>query len=152
MNWKDAQIDAVVADVLRRRDAGETVSDNNVLADHDDLQPELGDALSLLNALDRARTRGRHLSGTAEPLKVLTDEELELPIGFCAADGCAPSATAIHLEGYVVTREIDRGGQAAVYEAVQQSTGRRVAVKVLAGGRFASDRAQARFERESTLR
>jgi serine/threonine-protein kinase len=39
--------------------------------------------------------------------------------------------TALHVPGYELIREIKRGGQGVVFEAVQRSTGRRVAIKVL---------------------
>lgn len=60
-----------------------------------------------------------------------------------------PAADAI--PGYQVVREIHRGGQGVVYEAVQESTRRTVAVKVLLEGQFAGERAKWRFEREVRL-
>ena len=50
--------------------------------------------------------------------------------------------------GYRIVREVTRGGQAVVYEAIQNSTQRRVAVKAIHCGTFASRQAKARFERE----
>ena len=52
------------------------------------------------------------------------------------------------IPGYETIREIGRGGQAVVYEAAQHSTKGRVALKVLHGGRWASEKARRRFERE----
>ncbi len=52
------------------------------------------------------------------------------------------------LTGYRLVREIHRGGQGVVYQAVQESTQRSVAVKVLKEGPFAGARDRARFERE----
>src|SRR5689334_17956421 len=52
------------------------------------------------------------------------------------------------IPGYEIIREIHRGGQGVVYEAVQHSTGRTVAVKVLLEGPLAGERARWRFERE----
>ena len=48
-----------------------------------------------------------------------------------------------------IVREIGRGGMGIVYEAVQESLGRTVAVKVLPKHRLKSDKALARFQRES---
>jgi serine/threonine-protein kinase len=50
--------------------------------------------------------------------------------------------------GYEIKSEISRGAQGAVFLAVQMATRRRVALKVLLRGAFASDRQLIRFERE----
>lgn len=50
--------------------------------------------------------------------------------------------------GYQSVREIRRGGQGVVYEAIHQATGRKVAVKVMREGPLAGSRERARFERE----
>lgn len=52
------------------------------------------------------------------------------------------------IPGYELSREIHRGGQGVVYEAVQRSTRRRVAVKVMREGPFAGAGDRLRFERE----
>ena len=52
------------------------------------------------------------------------------------------------LWGYDLIREIHPGGQGVVYQAVQQSTNRKVAIKVLREGPFAGLAEKARFERE----
>lgn len=52
------------------------------------------------------------------------------------------------LPGYVILREVSRGGQGIVYEAVQQRTNRRVALKVLRQDHGISRTQRARFERE----
>ncbi|MCG3128657.1 MAG: Serine/threonine-protein kinase PknD [Phycisphaerae bacterium] len=52
------------------------------------------------------------------------------------------------IAGYELVSEIHRGGQGVVYEALQQSTGRIVALKVMREGPFAGPRDLARFERE----
>ena len=50
--------------------------------------------------------------------------------------------------GYQIIRELHRGGQGIVYQAVQESTKRKVAVKVMKEGPFAGPGDQARFDRE----
>ena len=52
------------------------------------------------------------------------------------------------LRGYQITREINRGGQGIVYQAIQQSTKRKVAIKVIREGSFAAPCDRARFTRE----
>ena len=50
--------------------------------------------------------------------------------------------------GYDIVREIHRGGQGVVYQAVQLSTRRHVALKVMHSGPFMGSAGRARFERE----
>lgn len=55
------------------------------------------------------------------------------------------------IRGYDDFRELGRGGQGIVFSAVQQSTRRKVAVKVLLDGAWASQTRRKRFEREVDL-
>src|SRR4051812_25043090 len=55
------------------------------------------------------------------------------------------------IEGHDVIRPLKQGGQGIVYLAVQRSTRRKVAIKVLLAGAFASKGARRRFEREIEL-
>ncbi|MCB9851713.1 MAG: protein kinase [Phycisphaerales bacterium] len=61
------------------------------------------------------------------------------------------AGVADQIPGYAILSELHRGGQGVVYEATQQSTRRRVAIKVLLAGRYATPEAQRRFEREIEL-
>ncbi|MFO0838412.1 MAG: serine/threonine-protein kinase [Phycisphaerae bacterium] len=61
------------------------------------------------------------------------------------------AARAPSIPGYDDFRELGRGGQGVVYRAVQRSTHRPVAVKVLLDGAFASESVRRRFEREVEL-
>ena len=67
---------------------------------------------------------------------------------FSTIDSCGPVASALILERYTILREISRGGQAVVFEAIQKSTGRKVAIKVSRAGAWASASERARFDRE----
>jgi tetratricopeptide (TPR) repeat protein len=55
------------------------------------------------------------------------------------------------IPGLRILYELHRGGQGVVYAAVQESTGRRVALKLLLGGRLSSTIQRRRFEREVDL-
>ncbi len=55
------------------------------------------------------------------------------------------------IEGYRLIPDIHRGGQGEGYEAYQNATRRRVALKVLLGGSFAGQDSKRRFEREIEL-
>ncbi|MCI0362245.1 MAG: serine/threonine protein kinase, partial [Phycisphaerales bacterium] len=52
------------------------------------------------------------------------------------------------LAGYELVRELHRGGQGVVYQAIQKTTRRKVAIKVMREGPLADARDKARFERE----
>jgi serine/threonine protein kinase len=56
---------------------------------------------------------------------------------------------AVLIDKYRVTREIGRGGMAAVYEAVQLALGKKVAIKILAAELAASTTVIERFFREA---
>ena len=69
-----------------------------------------------------------------------------------SADSRASDALAgIIIEGYEILRELHRGGQGVVFQAIQKATKRKVAIKVLREGPYASKSAQKRFEREIEL-
>ena len=54
-------------------------------------------------------------------------------------------------EGYRITEELPRGGQAVVYKAIHTATNTNVAIKVLLPTLLASQRARYYFEREAEL-
>ena len=64
-------------------------------------------------------------------------------------DSC--SADPISIDGYTFVREIYRGGQGIVFQAIQIATKRSVAIKLLVDGRYATDEKRIRFEREIDL-
>ena len=57
-------------------------------------------------------------------------------------------APTIAIEGYSDLHELHRGGQGIVYRALQESTRRTVAIKVLREGAHADSAARKRFQRE----
>src|SRR5262245_45534771 len=63
-------------------------------------------------------------------------------------DRRADAARAVAFPGYRILGEIHRGGQGVVYQAVQLSTNRKVAIKVLKEGPLADHIELARFDRE----
>lgn len=59
-----------------------------------------------------------------------------------------PPLASDAIAGYDIVREIHRGGQGVVYQAVQRTTQQKVAIKVMHGGPFASVTERQRLERE----
>ncbi len=72
------------------------------------------------------------------------------PTGPLAADnGAAVGVRLQRLGDYRILREIGRGGMGVVYEAEQESLGRRVALKVLSASSLLDPKQVSRFEREA---
>ncbi len=64
-------------------------------------------------------------------------------------EGLLPDAGSPPLGDYRVLRELGRGGMGIVYEALQESLGRRVALKILAPSAAQNPRYLRRFQREA---
>lgn len=105
-----------------------------------EIDPELETHLVLCNrcaaAVDKFDEDNAFLGEIAEVASVLR------PVSQPDADDGSP------IRGYRLGKELHRGGQGAVYEAEQVATRRACAVKMLLGGRFASEKQRVRFERE----
>src|SRR5438046_5965930 len=70
------------------------------------------------------------------------------------ADGATPVDTAAHaprIAGYEIVERIGIGGMGVVWRAIQRSTSREVALKVMSAAPFGSERGRRRFEREVEL-
>ena len=127
----DERIATLVNEYFDRRENGEALTPELFLAEHAELADELEPYLEGLTLLDKIRTA---TGGRAEPLD-LAEAAPELPT----------------IQGYELIEEIGRGGMGVVYKALQVSTKRYVAVKVMLAGPFASPKAQRRFDREVQL-
>lgn len=55
---------------------------------------------------------------------------------------------ALEIDGYQLVSELQRGGQAAIFLAIQKSTGRRVALKLMFSGPYASELERTRMDQE----
>lgn len=125
---------AVIEEVARRRASGEFLADSQVLSDHFDLLPELSSCLAALQQVEHARAAAIEPNQHREP---------------AMDDRARRSVTSdLVIPGYELQGEIHRGGQGIVFRALQESTGRKVAVKLLHSGPFSGSRDVARFQRE----
>jgi hypothetical protein len=138
---KTARIREIVDECLVRPPDEATVA--QLLAAHADLMPELRLELRKVAMIQGVARRfdedSKHLQEKASELETLV------------RSGASASGAEDLIPGYYVLREISRGGQAVVYQAVQQSTGRKVAIKILREGVFASASEMARFQREAQV-
>jgi len=74
-------------------------------------------------------------------------ERQAIAFGLCGTID-ASAVEAQRVPGYTLEREIHRGGQGTVYRALQNSTGRRVALKLLHDHALGGPLERSRFERE----
>ncbi len=127
----------LIDDLLRCKEGGEILDDDEVLTAHRDLMPELGRELQKLRLITEARGLAERSSARNRAAQTgdgrATKKDVPPPDSF---------------PGYDIDELIHRGGQGAVYAAVQQSTKRKVAIKVIREGPFAGSNDVARFERE----
>jgi serine/threonine protein kinase len=146
----DPRIMRIIEEVIDRRHRGEAVSSDEIMAGNPELMPALGKALSDLEAIHRAVLSVR-MPGESNPpgRSPPTISNLPSDSSDLATEGEKPRA--LRIWGYVVVEEISEGGQATVFKAVQERTGRTVAVKVIHGGPFAGSRRRSRFYRESAI-
>ncbi len=80
------------------------------------------------------------------------DHQETTPFGQPGLGKKEPSpATCPLIEGYEILDRLGEGGMGTVWRAIQLSTHRQVALKLLGGTRFGSEKARVRFEREVEL-
>ncbi len=132
-----ARIDELVADVLRRREAGQQLPIQEILDQNSELRPELDERLRLLEGIASARRRA--------------EKDQPRLLDRCEAQALERRYLDDALPGYRLINLISRGGQGVVYRAVQRSTNRMVALKILPGGPLASKARHDRFAREVEL-
>ncbi len=135
-----AEINRVVAEVIRRRKEGGCIDDSTVLKEHPHLMPELANRLQTLRAVEAAADAAAH---GPEEAKSSGDREAAFEEDYRFLGEA--------LDDYELLERLHYGGQGVVYRAVQRSTRRTVAVKVLLHGPLASERQRQRFAREVDL-
>ncbi len=135
-----ARIDRIVKEVMAQRYAGQDVSFSEIERQHSKLMPQLGARLRTLGAIEAAAQQARQTPGDGQPGDQVNSAH-EAELAFLREE----------LHGYDIIERIYRGGQGAVYRAIQHSPKRTVAVKLLLDGPLASDRQRHRFRQEVDL-
>ena len=111
--------------------------------------PAVGTEFHVDDAL-RMAVNGDHFLEGENPASRAGAQNDALPAGVAwAPDGRMPPTDLT--PGYRILKELHRGGQGVVYEAIQESTKRKVALKVMLEGPFAGPASKRRFEREIEL-
>ena len=125
-------LEAIAREFLERRRRGEDVSPEQYAERHAEFADEIRRLLWHL------RRPNSLVVGPANPPAAPSSSS-------CRHD--RPALT--RLGDYCLIRELGRGGMGVVYEAEQESLGRRVALKVLPAGALSDPRHIRRFEREA---
>lgn len=123
----DPELAAIVRALTDRMAAGEQLDPKSILAEHPDQADALRELIPTLQAVAEA---GRKPSESSQPNE-------------------APAPEIRALGDFKIVREIGRGGMGIVYEALQLSLGRRVALKVLPFAGMLDERRLARFQNEA---
>jgi serine/threonine-protein kinase len=125
-------IEALAQEFMDRKRRGEEPT----LQEYIDRHPELGDEIrELFPALLMMENLGAAPSGATGSIT--------------GSWGRAPRLQIKKLGDYRILREIGRGGMGVVFEAEQESLGRRVALKVLSASAIIDEKQIRRFEREA---
>jgi serine/threonine protein kinase len=135
-----SRVQAVVDSVVRRRVAGEALTDDEVLAEFPKLAELLVGELAKLRLIEQAGNRAdaHPVSETGSAWHSVTPQDTR-----------ASSLTGSMIGDFKIVREIGRGGMGVVYEAEQVSLGRKVALKILSTGLGLTPQAVQRFQREA---
>src|SRR5262245_11758554 len=121
-------VDQLADSFLSRYRAGERPSAEEYIARYPELADQIRDLFAALALIEENRSARGGTSGPPPDPGGLTGRQLG---------------------DYRILREVGRGGMGVVYEAVQESLGRHVALKVLPAGLDAEGDFLARFRREA---
>src|SRR5271157_2693735 len=125
-------VESLAEEFLERKRRGERPTVSEYVARYPQLADEIRDVFPVLGLVEDFKPGSDDATGTFAGAKIpALEKRLE------------------RLGDYRVLREVGRGGMGVVYEAEQESLGRRVALKVMAGHRLSDPSQLARFAREA---
>ncbi len=125
-------VEILSEEFLERVRRGESVTPEEYALKHPDLAEEI-----------------RALFPALLMMEELGDETSDRTSSLGGGTGTTKGTTAGRIGEFLLLREVGRGGMGVVYEAEQESLGRRVALKVLPSGALTDSKQIQRFEREA---
>jgi serine/threonine protein kinase len=126
-------VEALAEEFLQRRRQGADVPVSEYEAKYPHWSQRIRELFSTLLLVERMKTVRRQSHGITP----------------ASEPPCSSEERVTRLGDFRVIREIGRGGMGVVYEAEQESLGRRVALKVVSSRSLASAKALQRFRREA---
>lgn len=155
----EAEAHRIVADVVKRRLCGEWIPDDQVISEYPGLEQCLRDELRTAEILRKAYLAALKAGPALDALPQSADSDLDAPLpdGSLAEGGKIESLNPSfrdkpnYINGYTILSEINSGGQAAVFRAIQEATGKTVAIKILPGGSLIRSDRRVRFDREAKI-
>ena len=140
----EERLGELINEFVDRRSRGENLSEEAFLAEHPEHADELRQHLCGLELLEKLGSSA--LGDTLPGSPVLTPKGSSSQDSYATSDKIQPD-----IAGYKILKQVGRGGMGVVFKAIQVSTKRAVALKLLLEGPLASDSSRRRFEREVAL-
>jgi serine/threonine protein kinase len=140
---REVRIGELINEFFDRRQSGESLSEEAFLAANSEYARELREHLGGLDLIKDLGSSGSDVTREA-PVRRGTGSSAVDPLA-------ASSVQPPEIHGYQILKQIGRGGMGVVFKAIQVSTKRVVALKLLLEGPLASESARRRFEREIAL-
>ena len=128
---EELSLEEIAAQFVERREAGEALTAEDFVAEHPEYADELRDLLALMGEMENVG--------------------VDRTVPIASGSASAPLRTNLPDSDYRLLRELGRGGMGVVFEALQVSLNRKVAVKLLNSSLLTSPEQRTQFENEARV-